>query len=156
MPFTKIQISSLSGDIDLTSNVTGILPLANGGTNATSIPTTDLTSGVTGVLPVANGGTALSSGFSNGAATTKGAVGSYTMAFCNDTSEVSGNTGGAGTTSGTNLRVRAIDYNTMEAQSSFSSVYWNFSGTWRNMSSTSLSSSSDGSNMPNGLWVRTV
>tara|TARA_R100001440_G_scaffold52316_1_gene72165 strand:- start:406 stop:876 length:471 start_codon:yes stop_codon:yes gene_type:complete len=156
MALTTVRNGGLAGSIDLTSKVTGTLPTSNGGTGSTSSTFVNMTSNVTGVLPVANGGTNLSSGFSNGAGTNKGDVGSYTMAFCNDTSEVSGNTGGAGTTAGTNLRVRAIDYNTMEAQSSFSSVYWNFSGTWRNMSSTSLSSSSDGSNMPNGLWVRTV
>ena len=92
--------------------------------------------------------------FVNGAGTAKGDVGSYTMAFCNDTSEVSGNTGGAGTTSGVNLRVRASDYDTLQAQASFSSAYWNFSGTWRNMSASSVSAGSDGSNMPNSLWVR--
>ena len=131
MPFTKIPISSLSGDIDLTSNVTGVLPVANGGTN-------------------------LSSGFNNGAGTNKGDVGSYTMGFCADTSSVTGNTGGAGTTAGTNIRVRANDYNDMITQQSFSSAYWNFSGTWRNMSATNLLAGSANTNMPNGLWVRTV
>ena len=146
--------TNTTGNLNLASQVTGTLPTANGGTGATSIPATDLTSGVTGVLPVANGGTNLSSGFSNGAGTNKGDVGSYTMAFCNATSGVTGNTGGAGTTAGTNLRVRAGEYNTLQAQASFSSTYWNFSGTWRNMSASSVVASSDGSNMPNSLWVR--
>ena len=139
------------------SSITGTLAALDG-SNLTNLPssTVDLTSGVTGVLPVANGGTNLSSGFSNGAGTAKGDVGSYTMGFLNSTSEVSGNTGGAGTTAGTNIRVRAGNFNTLQAQASFSSAYWNFSGTWRNMSYASLSCSSDGTNMPVGLFVRTV
>ena len=156
-PNQAINLSTnTTGNLNLASQVTGTLPTANGGTGATSIPATDLTSGVTGVLPVANGGTNLSSGFSNGAGTAKGDVGSYTMGFLNSTSEVSGNTGGAGTTSGVNIRVRASSFNTLQAQASFSSAYWNFSGTWRNMSYASLNCSSDGTNMPNGLFVRTV
>ena len=139
------------------SSITGTLAAVDG-SNLTNLPssTVDLTSDVTGVLPVANGGTNLSSGFSNGAGTNKGDVGSYTMGFLNSTSSVSGNTGGAGTTAGTNIRVRASAFNTLQAQASFSSAYWNFSGTWRNMSYASLNCSSDGTNMPNGLFVRTV
>jgi|TARA_R100000458_G_scaffold57553_1_gene63919 hypothetical protein len=92
--------------------------------------------------------------FVSGAGTAKGDVGSYSMGFLNSTSEVSGNTGGAGTTAGTNIRVRASSFNTLQAQATFSSAYWNFSGTWRNMSYASLNSGGDGSNMPNGLFVR--
>ena len=49
--------------------ITGVTPLVNGGTGATSIPATNLASAVTGTLPVANGGTAITSGFINGTAT---------------------------------------------------------------------------------------
>ena len=42
--------------------ITGVTPLANGGTGGTSIPATNLASGVTGTLPVASGGTGLTSG----------------------------------------------------------------------------------------------
>ena len=94
--------------------------------------------------------------FVSGAGTAKGDVGSYSMGFLNSTSEVSGNTGGAGTTAGTNIRVRSGNFNTLQAQATFSSAYWNFSGTWRNMSYASLSCSSDNTNMPVGLFVRTV
>lgn len=45
--------------VDLTSDVTGVLPVANGGTGASSFPSINLASGVTGTLPVANGGTGL-------------------------------------------------------------------------------------------------
>jgi len=63
--------AAATGAVDL-SNVTGTLPIANGGTGATSaeaaytalgggdigkLSTVDLTSNVTGVLPIANGGT---------------------------------------------------------------------------------------------------
>jgi hypothetical protein len=43
--------------LPLTTSVTGILPVANGGTGSSTIVSTSLTVGVTGVLPVANGGT---------------------------------------------------------------------------------------------------
>ena len=48
---------ALSG-VDLTSQVTGILPTANGGTGSSSTTFVNLTTNVTGTLPVANGGTA--------------------------------------------------------------------------------------------------
>jgi len=45
------------GKIGLTTHVSGILPIANGGTNSSSTTYCDLTANVTGTLPVANGGT---------------------------------------------------------------------------------------------------
>ena len=51
--------------IDLTADVTGTLPVANGGTGSTSTTYCDLTSNVTGVLPVSNGGTGSSSHTAN-------------------------------------------------------------------------------------------
>lgn len=47
---------ALSG-VNLTSQVTGTLPVANGGTGSTATTFVNLTSNVTGTLPVANGGT---------------------------------------------------------------------------------------------------
>ena len=47
--------------VNLTSQVTGTLPIANGGTGSTATTFVNLTANVTGVLPVANGGTALAS-----------------------------------------------------------------------------------------------
>jgi len=47
---------ALSG-VNLTSQVTGTLPIANGGTGTTATTFANLTSNVTGTLPVANGGT---------------------------------------------------------------------------------------------------
>ena len=144
--------------VNAATNVTGTLATANGGTGSTATTFVNAATNVTGTLPVANGGTAITSGFVNGAGTAKGVVGSYTMAFCNNNGGVSGNTDGtaAGTTAGTNLRVDANNRDQMYSQKSFSSAYWNFSGTWRNMSSSSLERGGDGTNMPNGLWVRTV
>jgi hypothetical protein len=43
--------------ISLTSDVTGTLPIANGGTGTTSTTFTNLATNVTGVLPLLNGGT---------------------------------------------------------------------------------------------------
>ena len=47
---------TLSG-VNLTTQVTDILPIANGGTGTTSTTFANLTTNVTGILPVANGGT---------------------------------------------------------------------------------------------------
>jgi hypothetical protein len=53
--FVKIT----GGPINLnSSDVTGTLPIANGGTGTTSTTFTNLTTNVTGLLPIANGGTA--------------------------------------------------------------------------------------------------
>jgi hypothetical protein len=95
--------------------------------------------------------------FVSGAGTAKGDVGSYSMCHLHSVgSGVSGNTGGAGTTAGTNLRVHAGETDIMSLQKSFSSSYWTFSGTWRNMSASSLVNNSSNTDMPNGLWVRTA
>jgi hypothetical protein len=58
--------STLTGGItgaavNLASNVTGTLPIANGGTGTTSTTFANLTSNVTGTLPIANGGTGTTS-----------------------------------------------------------------------------------------------
>lgn len=50
-------IKATSTTIDLTTDVTGTLPIANGGTGSTSTTFCSLTTNVTGTLPVANGGT---------------------------------------------------------------------------------------------------
>jgi len=52
--FVKI----VSNPVVLTTDVSGTLPIANGGTGTTSTTFTNLTTNVTGLLPVANGGTA--------------------------------------------------------------------------------------------------
>ena len=44
---------------NLTTNVTGTLPIANGGTGSTSTTFANLTTNVTGTLPVVNGGTGI-------------------------------------------------------------------------------------------------
>jgi hypothetical protein len=51
--FVKI----VSNPVSLTTDVTGTLPIANGGTGTTSTTFANLTTNVTGLLPVANGGT---------------------------------------------------------------------------------------------------
>jgi hypothetical protein len=53
--------------VDLTANVTGTLPIANGGTGSTSTTYVDLTANVTGTLPVANGGTGVTTSTGTGA-----------------------------------------------------------------------------------------
>jgi hypothetical protein len=52
--------SGSSSGVSLTTGVTGVLPIANGGSGSSS--GVSLTTGVTGVLPVANGGSGSSSG----------------------------------------------------------------------------------------------
>lgn len=46
-----------TGNLSLTTGVTGTLPIANGGTGSTSTTFVNLTTNVTGTLPAANGGT---------------------------------------------------------------------------------------------------
>ena len=53
----KFLDASVNTGLPLTTGVTGILPIANGGTNSSSTTYCSLTSNVTGTLPVANGGT---------------------------------------------------------------------------------------------------
>ena len=52
--FVKI----VSNPVVLTTDVSGLLPIANGGTGTSSTTFTNLTTNVTGLLPIANGGTA--------------------------------------------------------------------------------------------------
>jgi hypothetical protein len=53
--FVKI----VSNPVVLTTDVSGVLPIANGGTGTSSTTFANLTTNVTGVLPAANGGTGL-------------------------------------------------------------------------------------------------
>jgi hypothetical protein len=50
-----------SNPVSLTTDVTGTLPIANGGTGTTSTTFANLTTNVTGTLPIANGGTGTTS-----------------------------------------------------------------------------------------------
>ena len=50
-------VKVVSNPVVLTSDVSGTLPIANGGTGTTSTQFTNLATNVTGTLPVANGGT---------------------------------------------------------------------------------------------------
>ena len=55
-----------SSVVNLASEVTGTLPIANGGTGTTSTTFVNLTSNVTGTLPVANGGTGVTTSTGSG------------------------------------------------------------------------------------------
>ena len=63
----------------LTTDVSGVLPIANGGTGTSSTTFTNLTTNVTGTLPVANGGTGITS-FGAGVATFLGTPSSANLA----------------------------------------------------------------------------
>jgi len=52
-----ITNAQLAGGIDLTSKVTGTLPIGNGGTNSTATTFVNAATNVTGALPIVNGGT---------------------------------------------------------------------------------------------------
>jgi len=54
-------VTQFNGTIALASGVSGVLPIANGGTGTSSTTFTNLTTNVTGTLPVANGGTGVTS-----------------------------------------------------------------------------------------------
>lgn len=54
------------GAVSLTADVTGTLPVANGGTGTTSSVFCNLTTNVTGTLPVANGGTGVTTSTGTG------------------------------------------------------------------------------------------
>tara|TARA_R110002126_G_scaffold116111_1_gene255162 strand:+ start:313 stop:2007 length:1695 start_codon:yes stop_codon:yes gene_type:complete len=73
--FVKVA-SSL---VNLTSDVTGTLPIANGGTGTTSTTFVNLATNVTGTLPVGNGGTGITS-FGTGIATFLGTPSSANLA----------------------------------------------------------------------------
>jgi len=53
----SLTLGGTLANVNLTSQVTGTLPIANGGTGTTSTTFANLTTNVTGTLPVANGGT---------------------------------------------------------------------------------------------------
>ena len=53
-------VKVVSNPVVLTSDVSGTLPIANGGTGTTSTQFANLATNVTGTLPVANGGTGTS------------------------------------------------------------------------------------------------
>jgi len=52
-----VNSAQIVGSVSLTSQVSGTLPIANGGTGTTSTTFANLTTNVSGILPVANGGT---------------------------------------------------------------------------------------------------
>ena len=77
MTLTTINLAALGQTINLTSEVTGTLPIANGGTNSTATTFVNAASNVTGTLPIANGGTAITSGFKNAGTYSLHAVADY-------------------------------------------------------------------------------
>ena len=86
MTLTTINLAALGDTINLTTEVTGTLPIANGGTNSTATTFVNAASNVTGTLATGNGGT-----------------GSTATAFVNAASNVTGTlpaaNGGTGVTS---------------------------------------------------------
>jgi hypothetical protein len=53
----SLTLGGTLANVNLTSQVTGTLPIANGGTGTTSTTFANLATNVTGTLPIANGGT---------------------------------------------------------------------------------------------------
>jgi hypothetical protein len=95
--------------VDLTTNVTGTLPIANGGTGSTSTTYVDLTTNVTGTLPVANGGTGITS-FGSGVADFLGTPSSANLATA-----VTGETGSGALVFGTSPSLTTPDIGTPSA-----------------------------------------
>jgi hypothetical protein len=106
-------VTQFNGTIALASGVSGVLPIANGGTGTSSTTFTNLTTNVTGTLPIANGGTGSTSTTFVNAATNitgtlpiaNGGTGSTSTTFVNAATNITGTlpiaNGGTGTTSTT-------------------------------------------------------
>jgi hypothetical protein len=62
----SLTLGGTLANVNLTSQVTGTLPIANGGTGTTSTTFANLTTNVTGTLPVANGGTGVTTSTGTG------------------------------------------------------------------------------------------
>jgi hypothetical protein len=75
----NLTLGGTLANVNLTSQVTGTLPVANGGTGSTSTTYVNLTTNVTGTLPVANGGTGITS-LGTGVATFLGTPSSANLA----------------------------------------------------------------------------
>jgi hypothetical protein len=56
----NLTLGGTLGGVSLTTQVSGTLPIANGGTGTTSTTFASLTTNVSGILPIANGGTGTS------------------------------------------------------------------------------------------------
>ena len=78
------SVTLASGTMNDATNLSGTVPIANGGTGSTSTTYASLTANVSGTLPIANGGTA-----------------STSTTYCNLTSNVTGNLPVANLNSGT-------------------------------------------------------
>jgi hypothetical protein len=92
-------VTQFNGTIALASGVSGVLPIANGGTGTSSTTFTDLATNVTGTLPIANGGT-----------------GSTSTTFVNAATNITGTlpiaNGGTGATSLAAATIATLGYTT--------------------------------------------
>ena len=75
----SLTLGGTLSNVNLTSQVTGTLPIANGGTGTTSTTFVNLATNVTGTLPAANGGTGITS-LGSGVATFLGTPSSANLA----------------------------------------------------------------------------
>ncbi len=97
---------TLSG-VNLASQVTGTLPIANGGTGTTSTTFANLTTNVTGTLPVANGGTGVTTSTGTGS-TVLSASPTFTGTPLSTTAAVNTNTTQIATTAFVQTQIAAI------------------------------------------------
>lgn len=106
-------IKIISNPVSLTTDVSGTLPIANGGTGTTSTTFVNLATNVTGTLPVANGGTGQTT-YTDGQLlignTATGGVTKATLTAGSNISITNGNgaitinsTGGGGVTAGQSI-----------------------------------------------------
>ena len=151
-------ITQFNGTIALASGVSGVLPIANGGTGTSSTTFTNLTTNVTGTLPIANGGTGSTSTTFVNAATNvtgtlpiaNGGTGTTSTTFTNLTTNVTGTlpvaNGGTGATTLTSNNVllgAGTDAVTFVAPGSSGNVLTSNGSTW-----TSAASSGGGTGTP--------
>jgi len=93
--------------VNLASQVTGTLPIANGGTGTTSTTFANLTTNVTGTLPVANGGTGVTTSTGTGS-TVLSASPTFTGTPLSTTAAVNTNTTQIATTAFVQTQIAAI------------------------------------------------